>query len=98
MVSSSMFSESVKQQYISYLKQEIQSETSLEWQLATNALNNDPIIIENTWQQIIDPNRELSYYKLSFVLLGFWSTLKISFNKEKYIQKYFDIIPEVMNN
>lgn len=31
-------------------------------------------------------------------MLGFWSTLKITYNKEKYIQKYFEIIPEAMNN
>lgn len=78
---------------INYLRNEIDSDTSVEWSLAIQGLNNNPEQLEKLWKDIVNPNREFSYYKLTYVLMGFWSTLKISYNKDKYICKLYEELP-----
>lgn len=45
----------------------------------------------------MSPSREISYYKLSYVLSGFWSELKIQYSKHQLIDKFFERIPKIMN-
>ena len=39
----------------------------------------------------------MSYHKLEFLLVGFNSSLRVSYKKQKYMELFFDVLPKILN-
>lgn len=80
------------------MKTEDSTDVGKDWQLAIEALCNSEESLKKSWFEITSKDRTLSYHKLSYLLVGFNSSLGVSYKKHHYMEKFFEILPEILNN
>ena len=61
-------------------------------------MSDDKKQLDSIFNEYFSTDRTLSHTKITYSLSGFFNTLSAKANRDEYIIKYFENLPEVLNN
>ncbi len=60
-------------------------------------LTNDEKVLDELWESMLPADRNMSYNELGHYMVGFTNGNAWSYAKHKYIKKYFEELPKIIN-
>ncbi len=66
--------------------------------LTLEAMTDDKKLLDSIFNEYFSSDRTLSHTKITYSLSGFFNTLVTKTNRDEYITKFFESLPEVLNN
>lgn len=84
--------------YLNHMKTIDTTDTAKDWCLAIEGMTDCDEKLENFWKEITcTKERTMSYHKIQYLLIGFNSSLSVSYKKHKYMEKFFECLPKLLN-
>ena len=94
---SPLYSEQVKERYFDQLRNKDSTDSGKQWSQAIRGLSSDEKEVEEIWRDLISEDTKLSYELLTYLFIGFNYSLSRSYSKHKYINKFFEELPSLLN-
>lgn len=96
---SSRYSAKQKDIYVKYMLNQDKTDIGQKWLLAINALTEDDEELEKLWENYTNKDkRTFSHEEMSYSLVGFTTEYRQTYQRHKYLKKFFEILPEYFKN